>query len=106
MLKERDVDPIEVGELKHYYRYAAAAYGYWWYVLDRPVRNCCALWPRLSCCSSCCCLPWLQLPTGTIPTTVSAGPAGTQLLRPLAAAQLLQQLLLPTLGTAANRYRM
>lgn len=63
---EREVDPSELCELKHYYRYAAAAYGYWWYVLDRPVANCCSLWPRLSCASCCCCLPCCKLSTGVV----------------------------------------
>lgn len=58
---ENDVKPPELAELKHYYRYAAAAYGYWWYVLDRPVGNFVTLGPRLSCCGSCCCFPCLQL---------------------------------------------
>ena len=68
-LQEREVDPLELSDLKHYYRYAAAAYGYWWYVLDRPARNCLALGQRLSCFTNCCCccLPCLQLPLGSPP---------------------------------------
>ena len=43
------------GLIKHYYKFAAAAYGYMWWVLQAPCTHCCKLGYYLQCCSSQCC---------------------------------------------------
>ena len=35
--------------MRHYYRYASAAYGYWWWLLDRPGSHCWRLARALHC---------------------------------------------------------
>jgi len=41
--------------IKHYYQFASAAYGYWWYVIQSPVGHCCSLGSYLNCCPALCC---------------------------------------------------
>ena len=40
----------------HYFQYASAAYGYWWYVMQAPCAHACSLGTYLNCCPSLCCL--------------------------------------------------
>ena len=43
-------------EVKHFYSYASAAYGYWWYVMAAPCAHGCSLGSYLNCCPGICCL--------------------------------------------------
>jgi len=42
-------------EIKHFYQFASAAYGYWWYVIQSPVGHCCSMGSYLNCCPTLCC---------------------------------------------------
>jgi len=46
---------LEWEEIKHFYQFASAAYGYWWYVVQSPVGHCCSLGSYLNCCPALCC---------------------------------------------------
>ena len=49
--------PLEAWErVSHYFQYASAAYGYWWYVMQAPCAHACSLGSYLNCCPSLCCL--------------------------------------------------
>jgi len=49
--------PLEVwDQVCHYFEYASAAYGYWWYVMQAPCAHACSLGTYLNCCPSLCCL--------------------------------------------------
>jgi len=37
-------------EVKHFYQFASAAYGYWWYVIQSPIGHCCSMGSYLNCC--------------------------------------------------------
>ena len=52
--REDDRIRIDWARVKHYYKFAAAAYGYMWWVLQSPVTHCCKLGCYLQCCPSCC----------------------------------------------------
>jgi len=41
--------PLDWAGVRHYYRYASAAYGYWWWLLDRPGSHCWRLARALHC---------------------------------------------------------
>merc|ERR1719334_1740411 len=41
--------------IEHYYQFASAAYGYWWYVIQAHCAHLCSLGAYLSCCPSLCC---------------------------------------------------
>ena len=41
--------------IKHYYKFAAAAYGYMWWMLQAPCTHCCKMGYYLQCCRSRCC---------------------------------------------------
>jgi len=42
-------------EIRHFYQFASAAYGYWWYVIQSPLGHCCSMGSYLNCCPSLCC---------------------------------------------------
>ena len=44
---------LDWANIKHYYKFAAAAYGYMWWMLQSPVTHCCKLGWSLQC-SACC----------------------------------------------------
>jgi len=46
---------LEWNEIQHFYQFASAAYGYWWYVVQSPVGHCCSLGSYLNCCPALCC---------------------------------------------------
>ena len=49
--------PLEAWDrVCHYFQYASAAYGYWWYVMQAPCAHACSLGSYLNCCPSICCL--------------------------------------------------
>jgi sn1-specific diacylglycerol lipase len=49
--------PLEAWDrVCHYFQYASAAYGYWWYVMQAPCAHACSLGSYLNCCPSLCCL--------------------------------------------------
>jgi len=49
--------PLEAWDrVCHYFHYASAAYGYWWYVMQAPCAHACSLGSYLNCCPSLCCL--------------------------------------------------
>ena len=41
--------PVEWSSVRHYYKFAAAAYGYWWYIIEKPCAHFCSLRPYLNC---------------------------------------------------------
>jgi len=41
--------PLEWSSIVHFYKFAAAAYGYWWYVIEKPCAHFCSLRPYLNC---------------------------------------------------------
>ena len=47
---------IAWAEVQHFYSYASAAYGYWWYVMAAPCAHSCSLGAYLNCCPGLCCL--------------------------------------------------
>jgi len=47
---------ISWDKLVHYYLYASAAYGYWWYVMQAPCAHTCSLGSYLNCVPWACCL--------------------------------------------------
>jgi len=47
---------ISWDRVKHYYQYAAAAYGYWWYMMQAPCAHSCSLGAYLNCAPWLCCL--------------------------------------------------
>ena len=50
-------EPLEAWEtVRHYFQYASAAYGYWWYVMQAPCAHACSLGTYLNFCPSLCCL--------------------------------------------------
>ena len=54
---ESSTPPLQTWDLVcHYYQYASAAYGYWWYVMQAPCAHACSLGSYLNCCPSLCCL--------------------------------------------------
>lgn len=44
---------LDWGLTKHFYNYAAAAYGYMWWMMQSPCSHCCKLTSYLHCCHSC-----------------------------------------------------
>jgi len=42
-------------EIRHFYQFASAAYGYWWYVIQSPLGHCCSMGSYLNCCPTLCC---------------------------------------------------
>ena len=49
--------PLEVWDrVCHYFQYASAAYGYWWYVMQAPCAHACSLGSYLNCFPNLCCL--------------------------------------------------
>jgi len=47
---------ISWAKLVHYYPFASAAYGYWWYVMQAPCAHSCSLGSYLNCVPWACCL--------------------------------------------------
>ena len=41
---------LDWGSVKHFYKYAAAAYGYMWWMMQRPLTHCCKLSFSIQCC--------------------------------------------------------
>jgi len=41
--------PVDWSSVVHYYKFAAAAYGYWWYIIEKPCAHFCSLRPYLNC---------------------------------------------------------
>jgi len=55
VINENNRIHLDWGEIKHFYMFASAAYGYWWYVIQSPVGHCCSMGSYLNCCPSLCC---------------------------------------------------
>ena len=53
MIGSNDRMSLDWTNVKHYYKFAAASYGYMWWMMQAPVTHCCKLGYYLQCCNCC-----------------------------------------------------
>ena len=55
VVSEKNRMNLDWAEIRHFYQFASAAYGYWWYVIQSPLGHCCSMGSYLNCCPTLCC---------------------------------------------------